>query len=200
MKSQSIIKLADAISKAQGEMPIVKMNSVNPFLKNKYADLGAVIETTRPILAKHGLSIIQFPTSTDGNIGLTTVLTHVSGEWMEDTIYLPLSDSKGLSVAQNAGVIISYLRRYAWQSVLGVYADEDVDGHAPTPAQKPEKTEAERKAFAMTLHSELKARGAAVGVEVVSMDAGWPIAKMQSHYKEQLAFVKNAEDQNKAGK
>jgi len=129
-KSPSISKLADALSKAQAEMPAVKMNATNPFLKNKYADLGAVIEATRPILTKNGLSISQFPTSDGDRIGLTSILMHTSGEWLEDTIFISPSDSKGLSVAQSAGVVISYLRRYQWQSIIGVYSDEDTDGHA----------------------------------------------------------------------
>lgn len=136
-KSESITKLAAALVKAQAEMPVVKMNAVNPFLKNKYADLGAVIETTRPTLARHGLAIAQTPTSDGERIGLTTLLVHESGEWIEETIYLPAGNSKGLSDAQNAGVAISYLRRYSWSSVLGLYADEDNDAQAP--AKQPEK-------------------------------------------------------------
>lgn len=142
-KSESISKLSMALSKAQAEMPVVKMNSQNPFLKNKYADLGAVIETSRLVLAKYELAVTQFPTSDGDKIGVTTCLAHSSGEWIEGTIFINSTDSKGLSVAQSAGVVISYLRRYAWASVLGLYADEDTDGHEnsePTkkPAQKPE--------------------------------------------------------------
>src|SRR5690606_27326530 len=127
-KSISIAKLADALSKAQAEMPVVKMNASNPFLKNKYADLGAVIETSRPILAKNGLSISQFPTSEGDKLGITSILMHTSGEWLENTIDISPTDSKGLSYAQAAGVVISYLRRYGWASILGLYADEDIDG------------------------------------------------------------------------
>jgi hypothetical protein len=144
-KSTSITKLAEALAKAQAEMPVVKMNAVNPFLKNKFADLGAVIETSRPVLAKHGLSISQFPTSDAGNVGVTSTLMHSSGEWMEDVVYLPLSDEKGKSAAQVAGSVITYLRRYSWAAMLGLYADEDTDGHAPTkkPEQKQEQPKTE---------------------------------------------------------
>jgi len=138
IKSETIGKLAGALTAAQAEMPDVKKNAVNPFLKNKYADLGAVIETSRPYLAKNGLSISQFPTSDADKIGVTSILMHTSGEYIEDTIYISTSDSKGLSVAQSAGVVISYLRRYGWASILGMYAEEDTDGGAgkPTPSVK----------------------------------------------------------------
>jgi len=143
-KSETISKLADALSKAQAEMPVVKMNKTNPFLKNAYADLGAVIETSRPILAKNGLSISQFPTSEGDKLGITSILMHASGEWIESTIIINPTDSKGLSYAQATGVVISYLRRYAWASILGLYADEDTDGHVTTP-KKVEPTESKQK-------------------------------------------------------
>lgn len=134
-KSQTIGKISIALSKAQAEMPEVKKNAQNPFLKNKYADLGAVIETSRPVLAKYELAVTQFPVSDGDKIGVTTLLAHSSGEWLEDTILISATDAKGLSFAQSAGVVISYLRRYAWASVLGMYADEDTDGNHPKSSE-----------------------------------------------------------------
>jgi hypothetical protein len=149
-KSESIKNLAAALAQAQGEMPAVKMNAQNPFLKNRYADLGAVIETSRPILAKHQLSISQFPTSEGERIGITSILMHSSGEWVSDTVYIPITDSKGLSIAQSSGVVFSYLRRYSWAAILGLYADEDTDGHASKtetkPTGKPEAVRVEQTA------------------------------------------------------
>lgn len=137
-KSNTISKLAAALSEAQAEMPSVPMNAKNPFLKNSYADLGSVIETSRPILAKHSLSVSQFPVSGDKCVGVTTILMHSSGEFLEDTILVPLEIGKGLSVNQASGVSITYLRRYALSSVLGLYADEDTDGnHVEKEAKEP---------------------------------------------------------------
>ena len=140
-KSASVTKLAEALAKAQAEMPVIKMNASNPFLKSKFADLGAVIEGSRPTLAKHGLSISQFPTSADDKVGVTNILMHSSGEWLEDTVYLSVSDEKGKSAAQVAGSVITYLRRYAWAAMLGLYADEDTDGHAPVAKKEAPKQE-----------------------------------------------------------
>lgn len=137
-KSPSIKELASALTLAQAEMKPVSMNSVNPFLKNHFADLGAMIESSRPVLAKHGLSLSQFPTVAErGEIGITTILMHASGEWMENTVALPVEIEKGKSQAQVAGSIITYLRRYSWAAVLGLYAEEDIDGSQQTrPANK----------------------------------------------------------------
>jgi hypothetical protein len=120
-------------------MPKIPMNATNPFLKNRYADLGSVIEASRPILAKHGLAICQMPTRGESLVGVSTRLIHTSGEWLEDMILLPLVEEKGLKLGQVAGSIITYLRRYAWSAVLGLYADEDTDGNQPIgkPAEKP---------------------------------------------------------------
>ena len=60
---------------------------------------------------------------------------------MSSTLTLPVMDEKGKSTAQVAGSVITYLRRYALASVLGIYADEDTDGH--TDSKKPEPKKAE---------------------------------------------------------
>ena len=129
MKSEKIDQLGVALAKAQGEMPTVPMNAVNPFLKNKYADLAEMIKVASPILARNGLSISQQPVTKDGQIGVTTTLVHASGQWIEDTITLPLGDEKGKSLAQVAGSIITYLRRYSYGAIVGLATDEDTDGN-----------------------------------------------------------------------
>ena len=136
-KSESIKEIAGALSKAQAEMPSVKFNSTNPFLKSKYADLGAVIDTSKAILATHGLSVSQLVESQDKKIGVTTILMHNSGEWLESTCLLELGDERGKTNAQVAGSIVTYLRRYSLASILGMYADEDGDGNKQD--KQPEK-------------------------------------------------------------
>lgn len=127
--SNTIQKLASALSKTQAKMPKVKFDAKNPFLKNAYASLGAVIDASRGVLAENGLALTQFPVSQEGRVGVRSILTHESGEFIEDTVTLVPEMAKGLSVNQSAGVTITYLRRYAWVSILGMYADEDTDGN-----------------------------------------------------------------------
>ena len=136
MKSDSIAQLAKALSMAQGEMKPAKMDSVNPFLKNKYADLGSVIEAARPALTKNGLSFSQFVETSNGGVTVETLLMHASGEWLSTAITMPLGEEKGRSLVQNAGSIITYLRRYSLSTILGIYADEDIDGGEKKPAPK----------------------------------------------------------------
>lgn len=145
-KSESIKELAAALAKAQGAMGAAKMDAVNPFLKNRYADLGSVIQAAKPALSANGLSYTQHPTFEDSHVTVTTVLMHASGEWIESSLTLPVSDNRGLSAAQAMGAVITYLRRYTLASILGIYADEDTDGNdkpngngkaAEKPAEKP---------------------------------------------------------------
>lgn len=134
MKSESIGNLAKALSAAQGDMGPAAMTATNPFLKNKYADLGEIIKASKTALAKHGLAVSQPVTNTDSGIAVTTILMHESGEWLESTVELPLTEERGKSMAQAAGSVITYLRRYSLAAMIGVYADEDTDGNEAKPA------------------------------------------------------------------
>lgn len=136
--SESLDKLAQALVKAQEDMPAIPMDGLNPYFKSKYATLGNVIATTRPILAKYGLAVTQMVTS-DGEglaVGVNTVLVHESGQWIESSVKMKLGFEK--NAGQEAGALISYLRRYALSAILNVYADEDVDGNQPSQNQKPQ--------------------------------------------------------------
>ena len=136
-KSESITHLAAALAKAQAEMPVAVFDATNPFLKSKYASLGAVIHASRPILAKHKLSLVQFPISDTTGIGVESILTHESGEFIAERISIPLTEEKGKSKVQSAGSTLTYLRRYSWASILGMYSDEDSDGSSPAQAFQP---------------------------------------------------------------
>jgi cellobiose-specific phosphotransferase system component IIA len=140
-KSDTIASLAKALSLAQGEMKAAAMNAVNPFLKNKYADLGSVIEAARPVLVKNGLSFTQLVYRDETGIGVETVLMHASGEWISSRLSVEVGEERGKSTAQVAGSVITYLRRYALSAILGIYADEDTDGNGHE--KQPQKRETE---------------------------------------------------------
>jgi len=137
-KSESIVNLSKAFAQAQAEFPAIKFDSTNPFLKNKFASLGAVIEGTRPVLAKHGLSVIQLSFSEGELFGVETILLHSSGEFISERMSMAADDEKGKSAAQVAGSIITYIRRYSLASILGIYSDEDGDANKPQAQAKPE--------------------------------------------------------------
>lgn len=135
-KSETIKNLAKALTMVQSKFPRVKFDATNPFLKNRYATLGAVIEASLPLMAEAGLSIVQFPTSNEGRIGVRTILMHESGEFIEDSVSLVPESGKGVSLNQAAGVTITYLKRYSWASILGLVSEEDTDGDNNPDAEK----------------------------------------------------------------
>lgn len=139
-KSDSIKNLAEALNKAQAEFSPAPENANNPHLRNKYADLGSIIETVKPVLAKYGLSVSQLVEGHAGEIGVSNVLMHASGEWLESYVSMPIGDAKGNNPAQIAGSIISYLRRYSLAAMLGVYAGGDDDANSVSPSNKPAQT------------------------------------------------------------
>ena len=131
--SETLAAIAPAIVAAHKAMKHPHKNASNPHLRNKFADLQSVIDTTRPVLAKHGLAVVQSPIWSEGRVGLSTCIMHESGEWIEDQIQIPLAERRGLNTEQAAGCILTYLRRYAWQAVCGVAAEPDDDGNEEKP-------------------------------------------------------------------
>lgn len=107
----------------------------------KYADLAAILAHVRPILANHGLAISQSLSHNDGRICVTTTLHHTSGE----TLTFGTVEGPGNGRWQDLGSAITYARRYALSSALGIAADEDDDGaHAQESVEsKPRKPKPE---------------------------------------------------------
>ena len=132
-KSPTIGELTKALANAHKNFKPVLKDANNPFFKSKYADLAGVIEATADALSDQGLAVIQSPGKIyNGHILLTTLLSHVSGEWIKDELELPIAKFD----AQGTGSAITYARRYAYQAIVGVAAEDD-DGNAAS--QKFEK-------------------------------------------------------------
>ena len=104
----------------------------------KYADLADVIQQIRPVLATHGLAVLQSPVSHDNDtVSIYTTLIHRTGQQMT---FGPLTLPAGRT-AQETGSAITYARRYALLSCLGLAAEDD-DGASAAPRkpqQKPAK-------------------------------------------------------------
>lgn len=126
--SPSIAALGKALAAAEIEFAAVAKNHVNPYFKSRYADLADLIEATRPALAKNGLTVIQLPRLAQGMAGVTTMLLHSSGEWLRQELLLPAGKLDKLD-AQTVGSAVTYARRYAYQSLLNIAAEDDDDGN-----------------------------------------------------------------------
>lgn len=125
-----------ALAAAQADMPAVEKTGRNPHFKSKHVTLDHLIAMTRPVLNKHGLTIVQLPArAEDGMPVLRTIITHVGGGSIDDEAPL-LPDKVGM---QALGSAITYMRRYAWAAACGIASEEDDDGQgASTGKAAPE--------------------------------------------------------------
>jgi len=125
--------LNSALVAALGELRNIPKDKVNPHFKSRFTSLDAILDATRPVLAKHGLAMSQEPVFEDNMAGVVTRIIHAGGESRESKLLLPLRDQS----AQGVGSCLSYARRYSAAAVLGIASDEDDDGQqASTPSQR----------------------------------------------------------------
>ena len=136
--SESIAKLATALSIVQGKLTHAKKDSDNPFFKSKYADLESVWDACRSLLAENGLCVMQFPGEfLEGCMSLNTILAHSSGEYIKQTMEVPVTKLD----PQGAGSAITYMRRYALAAVVGVVqADDDANAAVVSKSSPAMKT------------------------------------------------------------
>lgn len=133
--SESITNLVGALLSIQDKIQHPPRKSKNPHLRNEFADLPTVIDTNRKLLASAGLVIIQtaggdtFSQNGQAEVSVTTRLAHSSGEWVEDTVSIPLVERKGMNIEQVAGCAFTYLRRYGQSAILNVASEPDDDGN-----------------------------------------------------------------------
>jgi len=141
--SETITELAMALSKAQGQIDDATKDGINPAFRSKYADLAAYRAVIREPLAVNDLAIVQLPRTMPGYVAVETVLMHKSGEFISETLEIPVSkfDAHGI------GSGITYGRRYGLMSILCL-ASVDDDGNAavektPVAAKKNEPKKSE---------------------------------------------------------
>jgi hypothetical protein len=131
-QSESIKDLATALALAQGEMENPAFDTANPFFKSRYASLAAVLNTVRPVLAKHGIGVLQDLYTAPEGVACVTTLSHSSGEWWESSVLvMPVSKPD----AQGFGSAATYARRYALQAVVGVAGEDDDDAESAVRRQ-----------------------------------------------------------------
>lgn len=119
-------ELFAALCKAQASMGAAVKDSKNPHFRSSYASLTAVLDAVVPVLNAQGITVLQLPHLQDTHVQLTTVLGHTSGQMLTSTVASPMGRKQD---AQAVGSCITYLRRYALQSIMGLPVEDD-DGNA----------------------------------------------------------------------
>ena len=156
--SGSIASLAAALAKAQIELSNPEKSLIGsieardpnaPERLFRYASLASGLEIVRKTLGQHEIATVQ-TTAIDqasGNVNLTTVLAHASGEWIaSDWPVCPISET---ATPHRMGAALTYARRYALFTLVGIAGEDDLDAPdlvAPTPAAKPSGMDRSRRA------------------------------------------------------
>jgi hypothetical protein len=134
--SDTIGALAGALAKAQAELanPEKSLTATIPaaFPREesrtfRYASLSSGLDLVRKCLGRHEIATIQ-TTAVDaqaGYINLTTVLAHASGEWMSSD--WPVCAASETSAPHRMGAALTYARRYALFTLVGIAGEDDLD-------------------------------------------------------------------------
>jgi hypothetical protein len=139
--SRSLKHIAQALSLAQRELEnpparhdgqIRRPLSTGASLLEpyRYASLGDGLALIRPILGRHGLSVIQ-STQSDAGLGLLilqTRLIHQSGEWISSDYPVTRLDGLNPDDPRQTGAALTYARRQSLFALVGIAGQADTDG------------------------------------------------------------------------
>ena len=139
------MKIYKALSDFQNEVPVIHKGTQG--YGYSYADLPAIFEVINPLLKKHKLGFTQ-PIMGDT---IKTIIFHTeTGESIESLTHIPQGVAlKGMNDYQVLGSAITYLRRYALSSILGLVTDKDTDASGEQTKQAP-KAEVKPKMHQLT--------------------------------------------------
>lgn len=117
------------VAKFTSEFQGVEKTRENTFTKSKYANLDDVINASKDLLVEVGLGVTQLVKVEGDNQILRTVLFNVEdpSELLESEINLKTLTDKG--GAHGFGSALTYARRYALCSMLGIVESTDDDGN-----------------------------------------------------------------------
>src|SRR5690349_9843759 len=148
--STSIGALASALAKAQSEISnpekSLMATIVSPFPREgsrtfRYAPLSSGLDLVRKCLGRHEIATVQ-TTAIDADhalIRLTTTLVHASGEWVSsDWPVCPVSET---AAPHRLGAALTYARRYALFTLVGIAGEDDLDAPDLPAADLPPETQ-----------------------------------------------------------
>lgn len=131
-KKLAVANLYTDLIEVQKAIPTIAKTSKAVY--GNYANFDDIIKIVRPLLNEHNFVLIQKTQTQQGeqftSIGIVTELIHVSGEKItSDPFIVPLQSEKGKSLAQTAGSILTYAKRYSLCALLGIATGDDTDGN-----------------------------------------------------------------------
>lgn len=130
-QSDELGELFKALATARPEFALLNKDK-QAYNRTKYANLASIITATTPALSKNGVTVYQNIIKHDGDFYVETIVGHSSGQYIRRCSPLfPLGvmpRSKSRDEMQDYGTAITYVKKYAYKSVLGIEADVYDDG------------------------------------------------------------------------
>jgi hypothetical protein len=148
--SESIAALAAALAKAQVLLtnPEKSLTATvgsdrydEPGRTFRYAPLSSGLDIVRKVLGQHEIATVQTTAIDQATqaVSLTTVLAHSSGEWIASD--WPVCALSEMAVPRRMGAALTYARRYALFTLVGIAGEEDMDapdlGGQPVTRERP---------------------------------------------------------------
>jgi hypothetical protein len=134
--SESVAALASALAKAQVELANPE-KSLTATIRTgrlgegersfRYAALASGLDIVRKTLGKYEIATMQTTViePAAGMVNLTTMLAHASGEWIaSDWPVCPVAET---AHPQRMGAALTYGRRYALFTLVGIAGEDDLD-------------------------------------------------------------------------
>jgi ERF superfamily len=133
--SESVAAIATALAKAQTELSNPEKAMIGTVYNNRsdspqsfrYASLSSGLDIVRKTLGGQQIAIAQ-TTDIDrvnGMVNLTTILLHTSGEWISSD--WPVCQLSETSAPRRMGAALTYARRYALFTMVGIAGEDDLD-------------------------------------------------------------------------
>jgi hypothetical protein len=203
--SDTIATIAAALAKAQVELTNPEKSLVatirSPFPREadrtfRYAPLSSGLDIVRKSLGRHEIATIQ-STEIDKEAGflrLTTILAHSSGEWVSSE--WPVCQISDIASAQRMGAALTYARRYALFTLVGIAGEDDLDapdlGAGPAPATESRPADHLERANEQPVTEQRQKRFA--GSTARTVLEGQLSASLRESLVEQLAGISSAEE------
>lgn len=185
-----LIGVYGALAAAQAEFPAIAKTHTATVVSDKgrytynYADLADILTAVRPVLAKHGLAVTQpVELLESGKLMLRTSVCHKDGSAIHSTMPIPHMEGR----PQQFGSTLTYARRYALSSLIGIATEEDDDATAaqdPGPTtRQPQQTRQPQKSQGRSL-SPTEEVERAIGASVTPINRPtedtdpWKLAKL----------------------
>jgi hypothetical protein len=141
--SETIGTIAAALAKAQAQLVNPEKSLVGTIRSDRpdatersfrYAPLSSGLDIVRKTLSQHEIATVQTTSidETAGIVRLSTVLAHASGEWIASD--WPVCAISETAAPHRMGAALTYARRYALFTLVGIAGEDDLDAPVMAPA------------------------------------------------------------------